>query len=320
MKVSNKEIEAIKEKLKPEFEKSQRATYVSYALIGGLILVFIIIFINMTGTSGTMSGPRMDFGSVIFMFIMIFVVVGGLNFFYIGPAQKEYRCKVKDFINNAVFQQMFDSVSFNAESGYDKTLMRDTALIDLGNRYSSNDYLQGVYKKVKFSRADVLSQDETTDSDGDTHTTTLFRGQAYQFQFNKNTNSYVRIRDRRYFLSGKFSKGRKIDDSKKMTFEDSEFNEMFYTVSNDSHEAFYIFTPHFMNRVKKLRSLLGSEISLVIRDSILYLAVYTESDSYEISSTKEISSEYIEKCIEETQIIKYVIDELNLDSDLYKEM
>lgn len=320
MKVSNKEIEAIKEKLKPEFEKSQRATYVSYALIGGLILVFIIIFINMTGTSGTMSGPRMDFGSVIFMFIMIFVVVGGLNFFYIGPAQKEYRSKVKDFINNAVFQQMFDSVSFNAESGYDKTLMRDTALIDLGNRYSSNDYLQGVYKKVKFSRADVLSQDETTDSDGDTHTTTLFRGQAYQFQFNKNTNSYVRIRDRRYFLSGKFSKGRKIDDSKKMTFEDSEFNEMFYTVSNDSHEAFYIFTPHFMNRVKKLRSLLGSEISLVIRDSILYLAVYTESDSYEISSTKEISSEYIEKCIEETQIIKYVIDELNLDSDLYKEM
>ncbi|QIK56946.1 DUF3137 domain-containing protein [Erysipelothrix sp. HDW6A] len=320
MKVSYEEIQAIKDKLRPEFEKSRRATRIGYILFGSLIMVLIFTFLGVTNTMNSSflsmrQGPNI---TSFFLYPVIIIIAYGLiQFLYISPKQKEYKSKVKDYINDTIFTSMFDDVSFSSEYGYDESLIRETGLVDLGNRYYSNDFLQGSYKSVNFSRADVLTESETTDSDGHSHTTTLFKGQTYQFKFNKNTQSYVRIRDRSYFLSGKFSKGRKIDSSKPMKFEDQEFNEMFYTVSNDPHEAFYIFTPHFMNRVKNLRRMLGDDISLVVRDSVLYLAVYTDTDSYEISSSREISSEYIEKCIAETSIIKYVVDELNLDSDIY---
>ena len=68
------------------------------------------------------------------------------------------------------------------------------------------------------------------------------------FDFNKNFKSNVQV------ISNDFIKRSlpHIKNNKKVKLEDIEFNKMFKIYSEIEHDAFYILTPHFMEKIKKL--------------------------------------------------------------------
>ncbi|QIK70601.1 DUF3137 domain-containing protein [Erysipelothrix sp. HDW6C] len=272
----------------------------------GIASVVLMLFSFLTGA------VQQGFG----LFFLALIINVGLYIMYTHSCTKRYRSKVKDYIMLEVFSREFNGVSFNPQSGLGKDLMIETGVIDTGNRFSSNDLMKGNYKGVDFERCDVLSQN-VQQSGKTTTTITYFKGQVYVFDFHKPSHNYVRIRDAGMW--NKFSKGRRTDGSRKMKFEDTEFNEMFVTFSNDEHEAFYIFTPHFMNKVKQLRQAVGCEISLVIRKGILYLALYTSRDSFEAPLFGEIDIDYTRAVAMDVRVIKEIITELDLDNTLFKE-
>lgn len=66
------------------------------------------------------------------------------------------------------------------------------------------------------------------------------------FDFNKNFKSNVQV------ISNDFIKRSlpHIKNNKKVKLEDIEFYKMFKIYSEIEHDAFYILTPHFMEKIK----------------------------------------------------------------------
>lgn len=130
-------------------------------------------------------------------------------------------------------------------------------------------------------------------------TITNFYGQVYEFNFFKSTDSYLKIH------SKSLNKG----FAKTIKFDDHEFNDRFHAFSDNEHQAFYIMTPHYMERIKALETHLGYPITLVIQDEKLYLSVFSQTDSFEPRSRKQ---DYLKVVRQDIDVINTIIEELNL--------
>ncbi|NLL75580.1 MAG: DUF3137 domain-containing protein [Erysipelothrix sp.] len=232
----------------------------------------------------------------------------------IYKSRKHYANGVKKIISEDVFSKVFDRHVFKPEGEYNTKTLRDLDIITVGTATSSNDILEGTFHGIDFKRADVTST--TTVSTGkSTVTITNFRGQIYEFDFFKNSKSYIRIRTKQFLGMGK---GRKTESSRYITFDDQEFNDQFHCFSNNDHEAFYIFTPHFMNKIKELRNKVDGEFTLVIYNSRLYISIFNNTDSFEPKVSETSNRSYLYSVKRDINIISTIIDDLDLKNTLFK--
>lgn len=135
------------------------------------------------------------------------------------------------------------------------------------------------------------------------------------FDFNKNFKSNVQV------ISNDFIKRSlpHIKNNKKVKLEDIEFNKMFKIYSEIEHDAFYILTPHFMEKIKKLYKELDAPIKLTFMENKLHVAVNNGEDSFEYNVLNPINEEEIEQdIIKNIKLITDFVNELNLDNDLFK--
>lgn len=310
-------LNAIRKELKPIYDASMEARKDGMRLILGALfaIVLCVIMVMVSGALGLMM-------PLIFIIFITTAVVGFIYAKSIAPVVREYEHKVKQIVFPEVFRQHFTEVIYEPAQGFDKTVMKKYAVIDLGVDYETEDYLQGKYRDVRFSRADIETSTTVTTSNGKTtttHTTVYFHGQVYKFDFNKKVDAYIRVREKGGFLSGSFSNGDRVFGSSKVKFEDDDFNDRFHTVSNDEQFAFYVFTPQFMEKIKKLSSLTRGDIGLVFYEDTMFLACYSRTDSFEFNAKEEINESMVRNLESEIDIIKLVIDSLNLDIELFKE-
>lgn len=312
MDIKKEEIAHIRKKLSTEYQSSSKASLVSHIT---WVIFFLIPIISILKLKNSYDSPYMMsfFGPTLIGLIILVLV----QFVYVRPRTNKYQDSVKKVINSLVFERMFENVIFTPKKGIPQNEMKSSALIPLGNRYSSNDHLKGKKDGVDFERSDVWTYTESTDSNGNTTRSTDFKGQVYKFNFHKDTLNYVQIKDKR-FLSGVF-KGHMLPNVHKITMESSRFNDQFDVYTDNEEEAFYVFTPHFMEKTMKLRNKFNSKLSIVVTKGIIYIAVNTGRDSFEIKNNQEVSDQFIREVIEEANIINKLITELNLDSDLFRE-
>ncbi len=135
------------------------------------------------------------------------------------------------------------------------------------------------------------------------------------FDFNKNFKSNFQV------ISNDFIKRSlpRIKNNKKVKLEDIEFNKMFKIYSEIEHDAFYILTPHFMEKIKKLYKELDAPIKLTFMENKLHVAVNNGEDSFEYNVLNPINEEEIEQdIIKDIKLITDFVNELNLDNDLFK--
>ena len=264
---------------------------------------------------------------VILLIIGFFFPLGRLSFltvfgigyliYLLGPifqGRKRYANDVKEIISNDVFSKIFDRHEFNPDGEYNTKILKDLSIINVGTKTTTNDILEGTFHGIDFNRADVSSSTQISTGKSSVSVTT-FKGQIYEFDFFKNSNSYIRIRTKQFAGMGK---GPKTESSRSIKFDDQEFNEQFHCFTNNDHEAFYIFTPQFMNNIKELKKKIEGEFTLVIYNSQLYISVFNYKDSFEPHVNKEHNQDYLDSVQRDINIISTIIDDLDLKNTLFK--
>ena len=246
----------------------------------------------------------------------ILIIISGFAALIVCAVRNgKYKKRVKEELAIAVLQQHYDHVTLDVKSGFSHEYIRSTEMLGLGNIYSSNDLLKGGYKGVDFEQADLLIQQQTSTGKS-TVTVTLFKGQYRIFEFNKNFTSYLQIRDKEGALFGKNAKPYQFFTQREKTthlkLENKEFNGIFDVYASDAHEAFYILTPHFMEKIMELNTLMDCTIVIGFIDNRMHMASYTNQDLFEPSLFSQINEEYLKKIEQEAEIIKQIIDELDL--------
>lgn len=256
------------------------------------------------------------------LFILVFS--GVISFFLLSymtgynKSHKEYKAEYKKVFVELPFHEAFDQVSCDLEKGISKDTIEATGIMMLGNRYYTNDYIRGTYKDVNFERADIKIQNHT--SNGKTsNTVTYFHGRWLIFEFNKKFHFDLQIIGKGFGFSKTKSGFFTSNDNRrsKIELEDINFNQEFKVYAQDDHEAFYILTPQFMNTLKDMSNTIDGDLMLGFVDNKLHVAINTGNDAMEPSIFNDETNHNHIEAQKEINIIKTIIDELDLDREIY---
>lgn len=237
-----------------------------------------------------------------------------------GRAQEKYKEYFKKLFVEEPFCRAFGQVTYKYDQGIEKERLDETDMICLGNRYYTNDYVQGYYKNVRFERADIKIQQHTS-TGKHSYTVTYFNGRYLIFEFNKEFHCDLQIIGRGFDNSQKNNSifTGKEDRRHKIELEDIYFNEMFQVLGQDDHEAFYIITPHFMEVLKGLYESMDGELMLCFINNQLHVAINTQRDAMESSIFFKVEPDAVGSDVQnEVNAIINIIDSLCLDRDIYK--
>lgn len=283
--------------------------------IGSIISVSLAIVVALSAViSGNFFSLPLAFGILIIGIIVTMV--------FSNKPSKEFKLAYKNTFVLQSLKSVFDDLEYNPERGFDYNVIKNTGMMYMGDRYSSNDYVKGKYKNINVEQADVHIEEQvtTTDSDGNTttHYETLFMGQWMIFDFNKSFSANVQVCGKRFYNAKRGNWGSSLK-YKKVEMEDAEFNKMFRVYAVDAHEAFYILTPSLMGRIKKLSNSIKGSLLLCFIDNKLHVGISNNKDAFEASVFRKLDeSKIIDSIAGEIKLITNFVDELNLDNDLFR--
>lgn len=254
--------------------------------------------------------------------IIIIIVKSIIKSILLGKQINEFNNGFKNKYVLSSLYKIFTDLNYFPDKGLHYSVIANTRMMDMGDRYSSNDYFEGKYKNVNVRQADVHIEEEqeTTDSEGNTTTTwvTIFKGKWMIFDFNKSFTANVQVSQKGFGNSRVNNWGEK-NKYKKVEMEDVEFNKMFRIYAQNEHDAFYILTPSLMEKIKKLANSVDGKLLMCFIDNELHIGLYNYKDSFEYNVYKKIDEEKINDDIsKDIKVITDFIDELNLDNSLFR--
>lgn len=306
-------VDELKELQSKIIKKNKTCNLISIISLIVLLLVTLFIFLEKElDLKFILFGLLFEliFGLVIS--VIIKAIVNGRD---ISRFNKEYKSV---FVLSAL-KNNFENLTYDFEDGFSEEQIRKTRMFDTGDRFTSNDYISGSYKNIKFEQADVHIEEryEDTDKDGNKKVRweTVFEGRIMIFDFNKNFMANMLTISSRFPMNALLRNGK----LSRVKMEDTEFNKQFSVYSDLEHDAFYILTPHFMERMKKIYSELKCGIMFGFLDNKLYVAVDNREDSFEYDVLKPIDEKQINNnIVRDIKLITDFVNELNLDNDLFK--
>lgn len=291
-----------------ELEKLRKKAY-TIQLIGFIctILLFIVMLITT---------KKIPLAFIIMIIGIVFTAI-----FSASPTKK-FTSEYKKTLVFSALKSIFTDLTYEPEQGLAKSIIENTGMMDLGDRYSSNDYISGKYNNVDVVQADVHieKKTESRNSNGTTDTQwyTIFQGRWMVFDFNKSFKYNLQVCQKGFYNSIVNNWGNNIK-FKKVALEEQEFNKQFKVYAQNEQEAFYILTPTMMEKIKKLSNSINGKILLCFIDNKLHVGIENDDDAFEPSifvKVDEASAK--EKILKDIKLITDFIDELDLDNDLFK--
>lgn len=238
----------------------------------------------------------------------------------ISKPQREERDKIfkYGFVKTAL-SGVFDDLSFAPDNGFQEEFLKDTKMIDIGDRFSSNDLVTGTYKGMWFSQSDVHIEEKhtSTDSKGQESTSysTLFKGRFIVFDFNKKFSSNFLVVQKRtsgYTVPGSCFKGTKF---KKYTTEDESFNNRFHVYCQDVMAPYNILTPSFIEKLKTVDDKNNGGLIICFIEDRLYIGINDKSDAFELDLNKTPTEEkMVRKIMNEIHVITDLLDDILTDN------
>ena len=270
-----------------------------------------ILLSNANGDSAMIFFVYGFFAAIIYVFLMAFAN---------RRVSRAYRHAYKTYFVEQNLRKTFTDLNYQHELGLNGTLLSLTGMINTGDRFTSNDFVSGKYKDVAFSQADVHIETEYTDSDGNTHYTTIFRGRFMIFEFPKQFNFKLAVVGKRFRAYRKPGKSIKTGQkAQKITTESTEFNNMFRTYGQDGFEAYYILDPAFMVKLMDIATMHKKKVLFAFFENRLIVGLDDGKDSFEPPFAMKQIDEAKENAKISTDIktITDFVDQLSLDRKLF---
>ncbi len=295
--------------------KNKRFNSISKIIVLIFFLLTIIIIILMK------IPMFLIFFILVFELIIALIILSTIKGSLLGGEREQLSKLYPKIKEEAVLKSLkkyFTNVTYNSKKGFSDSFICEEGLLSTGDRYSSNDSISATYNNINFCQSDIHIEVERKEEDEEgnvrTYYETVFRGRWMVFDFNKKFKSNL-IVQYGYFQNLIYGK-----DYVNVETEDVEFNNIFEVYAENEHEAFYILTPNFMEKLKKIyEKLQNYGIRLLFNDNKLHIGLDGSDDAFEFLELEEISEEKLKTTMEsDIRLIIDFIDELDLTNDLFK--
>ncbi len=279
--------------------------YGVYAFIGIAVLSILVYVVYGTIEYGNFLDLSQDSFKVLFYMQIIIVCI----IFYII---RSYKRKVKPMILPKLlsFVGDFHLVDKDVLGLELRKYVKSLSLFDSYNRFDVDDRIEGMYKNLKVSIAEICLTKETG-SGKRKRTVLIFDGILITVPCLKKYRGYTFIKQNSLNIINN-------KHEQKVNLEDPEFEKYYDVFSTDQIEARYLITTAFMNRMVQLAKRgIGKNITLSFEHGNVNIAVSSSKDWFEMPILKPANDISIYRAIilELITILK-IIDSLKLDKNI----
>jgi len=233
-------------------------------------------------------------------------IIASIIFANLGwSAGREMKQSAKSSIVRDALAEVFGDCAYNPNGCIVEKRIKDAGLIDewdgsygINTRfdYTGNDLVTGRYKGREIELCDVEVVKITTETERDDDgketeretTDTVFKGIWMICKLEKSLPATVRIREKadRAYLFKKIA-GERVRTKSNVETENYVFNEQFQILTTDDHYAFYVLTPHFMERILAADKQAGGRTLLCFSGEWVHIAIHNGKDSFEIKKASD---------------------------------
>jgi len=187
----------------------------------------------------------------------------------------------KDVVISSLIRNYDNHLYYQKEGGISSVEYRLGQFEQSFDRFHSEDSILGVLDGIiPIKMSDVCTEDVSTDSDGNTTTTTIFSGLFAIANLPKNTNLSLLV----HADAGVF--GKIFKSKSQIDMDSSEFEKIFDVKSSDKIKAMQILTADVMADLIDFKNKYKKRFELTIQDSKLYLRFHS-GDIFEKGAFKK---------------------------------
>lgn len=266
-------------------------------------MFFVGLFINLSGNL-----------SLAMMSPMLFLLAfggGGILAYLANKEHKRFKLLYKENFVVGVLNETFGHVMYNPEYGFSEMEVGQFGITQLGNRFSSEDFIQGECEGVRFRQSDVTIK-RVVKSGKSTHTYVHFNGRMFEFECPMSNNTSTLVFSKNYQYPG-HGNGMRYE---KIEMENEAFNKKFKVKSVDSIDAFYILTPHMMECVQNIHRK-GGAVGLHFTKDKLYLGINAGGEgAFDANMSRPlVYADEVAKIKRDAAVIIDIIRTLKLDEN-----
>lgn len=244
------------------------------------------------------------------IFNMLFFIGGAVGSMYCSGKIKKISNEFKSKYVSPELEKVFPNSEYFYDNGFTETEVVSSGLLQKEDRFYSEDMIIGEFDGVKFCSSDLHLQDVRSTGKSSS-TVTVFKGRFYEFDFNKPFRHNLLILQQNQY--------RPFSGFNKVKMESIHFNSELKVYAKNEHEAFYILTPQFMEKLIELDRKYNDKISFSFKNNKLYIAIDNRRDNFDIQAFKRVDETIFDEYLEEFNDMKDFITHLKLNSRLFKD-
>lgn len=236
----------IYEQSKYELEIMRKKARNNYIIIICIcLIVFIVSFMTyqMIGVS---------FVLTIILFVLLTLLFSRGNV--------RYKFAYKNLVIKQFFKAYDERLNYFPTRGISEKQYTDGEFEHF-DRYQSEDYIEGIIKDINIRLSEVKTEEESTDSDGDTHYSTVFHG---LFCIIDNPQKF---QDKIYIRTDKGRFGNLLKKNR-VEMDSSEFERYFEVYGRDPITIMQILTSDIMELMINFREDMKIKYEITIKDKI----------------------------------------------------
>jgi len=264
----------------------------------------------ITGIAFVLYLPLGALLGVAAFFIIVIPFLGGA--IYSGKYHSKIKALSNDFKQKYIpegIKTILPDSEYNYMGGFIEDEVIKSGLLRRQDRYGSEDLITGNHKGVRFKTSDVVQKD-VKKSEKHTRVVTVFQGRFYRFDFPKKFKYNLQLLQPYNY--------RPFSGLERVKTESVHFNSEMKIYAQSEHEAFYLLTPHFMEKLLYFDNKYNDKISFSFIDNLLYIAIDSRTDTFDIKPYKIIDESIFKQYKADIEEILELIEVLNLDDKLFR--
>jgi hypothetical protein len=220
------------------------------------------------------------FNAIRFLPIIIFPILFiAILIIVLNPNITKYNKLYKNTIISTLINEYDPNLNYEPQQKFPRELYND-AEFERYDIFHSDDYIYGKIDGLfDIQIGDILTEDESTDSDGNTTRYTIFKG-IFSAAKLKNISGKIKIRSDKGFL------GRLIPNKNLMSMDSQEFEKYFDVYSDNKILAMRILTSDIMDFLIKFKKENNINFEITLKDDKIYIRIHSSTPMFEGSIFK----------------------------------
>lgn len=198
--------------------------------------------------------------SIIVITIVISVIIYAI-------ANGSYTKIYKDQVITSILTNYDKDLKYMPNNGIQKDIYK-TAKFEYFDRYSTEDLIVGKICGLDFALADVHTEDESRDSDGDTTYTTIFRGPVAVVELNKLSDLVIHVSNNQLKL---------FRGNEYVELDNQAFEEKFDLFTNNDVTAMRILTPTLTTKILEMHDKFGFFYEIKLIDGLVFFRFHSDT-------------------------------------------